>query len=130
MFLNFFISSSIFSLRNNAWGFKKSNISFNIQISLNRFSASLQNRSIASSIHLFNNQETYVFCMFTRHLFLPSDTSLFNCNFLLFANLDSSFNICLTSASGSLTKKAIKTFILCEQFFSDKPLCCKYFWVS
>ena len=120
MFLNLFISSLVFSLRNNAWGFKKPNTSFNIQISLNRFSASLRNRSIASSMHLLisstaerplSPEQT------ARHLFLTSDTSLFNRNFLLFANLDSSFNTLLNQRIAIIDQKSNKSIHLVGTVF-------------
>ena len=133
MFLNLFISSSIFSLRNNGWGFRKPNISFNLQISLHCFSASLRNRSIASSMHLliFSTAERLTFSACSPGIFFFLWTRRSSIGISCFSQILIAVSIlCLTSASRSFTKKAIKAFILWEQFSNDKPLHHKYFWVS
>ena len=131
MFLNLFISFSIFLLCNHGWGFKP-NTSFNIQISLNRFSASLRNRSIASGMQLLISstakRPTSSACLPDIFFFLRTCRSSIGIS--CFSKiLITILILCLTSALRSLTKKAIKAFILWKQFFSDKPLRCKYFWV-
>ena len=104
------ISFSIFSLRNNAWGFKKLNTSFHIQILLNRFSASLRKRSIASSMHLLISSTTErpirsSACSPGIFFFLQTRRSSIGISCfspILIAVLI----LCLTSATRSLTKNA------------------------
>ena len=111
--------SSIFLLRNNAWGFKKPNTSFNIQISLNRFSASHRNRSIVSILHLLISstaeRPTPSACSPGIFFFLRTRRSSIGIS--CFSQiLITVIILCLTSALRSLTKKAIKAFILCNSF--------------